>query len=156
MSNKYYIRNALGYVSFKKSDEKITKSTHIQFEDQSYKIYFVDSIENASYTLNKYIAYRLGQSINGEIGTRDYFEKNETEIRKVYKPKHVNISIKRIEMIGKGVTRVIFMDNSFQEVKCGEDDEFDIYEAVANAIAKQIYGSRHQFKKTVDNIWRKS
>ena len=50
----------------------------------------------------------------------------------------------------KGATTVKFIDGGTVTVRKSKDTPFDVYYAVASAVAEKIYGSNHAFQKIIE------
>ena len=55
----------------------------------------------------------------------------------------------------KRTTVVVFGDNKKVIVKCAKNVKFELYSAVAYALAEKVYKNNSQFKKVVDNATKR-
>ena len=137
------------------NSELCTLIGNIEFHDVSYVIEVEklnrehESMKNTPYP-PKSLSQTLKIAINSVYGLNSMVDKGTRNLHAISE-----LAVEKI--ISNGPATIVFWnDGTKTVVKCDIYDEYDLYDAVANALAKKIFGSTSKFHRIVDNKCRTS
>lgn len=140
-------------------------SADISFTDDMRIItrgrFYLKAINSELCTLIGNIEFRdVSYVIEAEKLTRDHESMKNTPYPRAiacYYKYDIGSKLAVKDIISNGPATIVFWnDGTKTVVKCDIYDEDDLYDAVANAIAKKVFGSTSKFHRIVDKKWRTS
>lgn len=131
------------------NSELCTLIGNIEFHDVSYVIEVEkltrdhESMKNTPYP-PKSLAQALKIALNSVYGLNSMVDKGTRNLHAISE-----LAVEKI--ISNGPATIVFWnDGTKTVVKCDIYDEDDLYDAVANALAKKVFGSTSKFRRIVD------